>query len=108
MLRVMFNRFDKDGSGYISRENLQKMMHDDKTHFQGNDVDHILNKFGTDGKMNFEQFSLWWGSTYTTYNDDDALKRMVDEVNQEHEHMPPITEIDELAPHNSNVAVSRS
>lgn len=40
-LHVMFNRFDKDRKGYISKDDLQKMMRDDKTHFQGKDANHI-------------------------------------------------------------------
>lgn len=106
LLHTMFKKFDKEGKGYISRDNLQKMMKGDKTH--RNDVDHTLAKFGTDDKMSLQQFELWWGSTYTTYNDDAALGKMVDEVHEEQSHLPQITEMDELAPHNSNVAISRS
>lgn len=40
-LRVMFNRFDKDKKGFISMEDLQHMMKDDKTHFKGKDSSHI-------------------------------------------------------------------
>ena len=63
---VMFDRFDKERKGYISLKNLKDMMEDDKTHFQGRDADHIMNKYGTDGKMNIEEFKQWWNSTYTT------------------------------------------
>jgi Ca2+-binding EF-hand superfamily protein len=108
MVHTMFKKFDKEGKGYISRENLQKMMTGDTTTIQRDHVDHTMTKFGTDDKMSLEQFELWWGSTYTTYNDDAALQKMVDEVNEEQSHLPQISEMDELAPHNSNVAVSRS
>ena len=40
-LGVMFNRFDRDKKGYISTEDLHRMMKDDKTHFQGKDANHI-------------------------------------------------------------------
>ena len=63
---VMFDRFDKERKGFISLKNLKDMMKDDKTHFQGRDADHIMNKYGTDGKMNVEEFKQWWNSTYTT------------------------------------------
>ena len=63
---VMFDRFDKERKGYISLKNLKDMMKDDKTHFQGRDADHIMNKYGTDGKMGIEEFKQWWNSTYTT------------------------------------------
>jgi len=108
-LGVMFRRLDKDRKGYISKQNLQDLMKDDKTHFQGKDVDHILEKYGTEGKLSFEQFKMWWNSTYTTYNDDDALQRLVDEVQEEQNstHMEAIPELPEI-PHNSNVAISRS
>lgn len=67
-----------------------------------------MEKYGTDGKMTFANFELWWASTYTTYNED-ALTRIVEEVNDEN-HMESIPEIPELpeVPHNSNVAISRS
>ena len=73
----------------------------------------VVEKFGTDGKMTFANFELWWTSTYTTYNED-ALARIVEEVNDDtsgnHTGMEPIPEIPELSevPHNSNVAISRS
>ena len=63
---VMFDRFDKERKGYISLKNLYDMMKDDKTHFKGRDADHIMNKYGTDGKMNLDEFKQWWNSTYTT------------------------------------------
>ena len=63
---VMFDRFDKERKGYISLKNLKDMMKDDKTHFKGRDADHIMNKYGTEGKMNLDQFKQWWTSTYTT------------------------------------------
>jgi vancomycin resistance protein YoaR len=108
IIHTMFKKFDKEGKGYISRQNLQKMMKGDTANMQRNDVDHTLAKFGTDDKMSLEQFELWWGSTYTTYNDDSTLKNMVDEVHEEQTHLPQVAEMDEVAPHNSNVAISRS
>ncbi|GAX17751.1 hypothetical protein FisN_24Hh183 [Fistulifera solaris] len=105
-LRVMFNRFDKDRKGYISKDDLQKMMRDDKTHFQGKDANHIMEKYGTGDKMNFSAFELWWKSTYTTYSDD-ALSRMVEEVEASPSLLDPIPELPDV-PHNSNIVVSRS
>ena len=107
-LGIMFARFDKEKKGYISRQDLQAMMKDDKTHFQGRDVDHIMNKYGTDGKMDFNQFSTWWNSTYTTYNDGD-IANLVDQVHAEQQHMETIEET-ELPndPHITNKAVGRS
>ena len=63
---VMFDRFDKERKGFISLKNLKDMMKDDKTHFQGRDADHIMTKYGTDGKMSLDEFKAWWNSTYTT------------------------------------------
>ena len=67
-----------------------------------------MEKYGTDGKMTFSDFQLWWGSTYTTYNED-ALARIVEDVgdDQQANHMESIPELPEV-PHNSNVAISRS
>jgi Ca2+-binding EF-hand superfamily protein len=44
-LRVMYSRIDKDKKGYISKEDLQHMMRDDKTH--GKDANHISKSFIT-------------------------------------------------------------
>jgi hypothetical protein len=109
VIGVMFKRIDKEKKGYISEKNLEDMMRDDKTHFQGKDADHIMQKYGSDGKMSFVDFQTWWNSTYTTYNDD-ALGKIVEDVEAENsleQHMEPIPELPEV-PHNSNVAVSRS
>lgn len=73
----------------------------------------LVEKYGTDGKMTFTNFELWWNSTYTTYNDD-ALSRIVEEVkgegmeNSAHAalSMEPIPEGE--VPLKSNLAVSRS
>lgn len=80
-LRGIFDRFDKDKSGYISKDNLQQIIQDDKT-FKNADVEHILDKFGQNGKMTFEQFKFWWNSTYTTYNDDN-IRQIMDELDAE-------------------------
>lgn len=103
----MFARFDKENKGYISRRDLQSMMKDDKTHFQGRDVDHILTKYGSDSKMDFAQFSTWWNSTYTTYNSDDVAN-LVAQVDED-DHLESIEET-ELPQdrHISNKAVGRS
>jgi hypothetical protein len=120
-LKVMFDRIDKEKKGHISRKNLHAMMMDDKTHFQGSDVDRILAKYGSNDQMSFMEFKSWWNSTYTTYGDND-LERIVDEVDEEeaaaaaqHQHMDTLAENDDDGPiplpknqHISNVAVSRS
>lgn len=87
---VMFDRFDKDRKGHISLRDLQDMMKDDKTHIQGRDAAHIMNKYGVDGKMSLEEFKIWWNSTYTTYNDSD-IENMVNEINE----TEPMDSIDE-------------
>ncbi len=56
--------------------------------------------------MNFSDFELWWKSTYTTYSDD-ALSKMVEEVETSPSLLDPIPELPDV-PHNSNIAVSRS
>mmetsp|Transcript_22018 Transcript_22018/g.61204 ORF Transcript_22018/g.61204 Transcript_22018/m.61204 type:complete len:127 (-) Transcript_22018:1173-1553(-) len=108
-LGVMFKRFDKEKKGYISLKNLEEMMKDDKDHFQGRDAGHIMNKYGTNGKMNFEQFKAWWNSTYTTYNEGD-IANLVNEVENE-QHMDTIEEGELPLPgdqHITNKAVGRS
>jgi Ca2+-binding EF-hand superfamily protein len=80
-VRGIFDRFDKDKSGFISKENLQQIIQDDKA-FKNADVEHILSKFGDNGQMSFEQFKHWWNSTYTTYNDDN-IKQILDELDAE-------------------------
>jgi len=106
-LGVMFRRIDKEGKGYIDLNNLEQLMKDDKTYFKGNTATHIMEKFGNDGQMTLDNFSAWWGSTYTTYSDD-HMARLVEDAQEENEqHLDVIPELPEV-PHNSNVAVSRS
>ena len=124
-LQALFERMDKDKTGYISTKNLQDMMRDDKTYFQGKDAAYIVSKYGTDGKLSFEQFQNWWGSTYTTYDQSDDnmnIGNLVDEVKaeqlQQRRPTSSMHTIEELAdslpadalqvPHHTNVAVSRS
>ena len=104
---VMFRRIDKEGKGYINLKNLEDLMKDDRTHFKGDTATHIMEKFGNDGRMSLDNFSAWWGSTYTTYNDD-HMARLVEDAQEENEQqLNVIPELPEI-PHNSNVAVSRS
>lgn len=105
-LGVMFRRIDKEGKGYIDLKNLEQLMKDDKTYFKGNTAAHIMEKYGNDGQMSLDNFAAWWGSTYTTYNDD-HMARLVEDAQEENEHLDVIPELPEI-PHNSNVAVSRS
>lgn len=65
-----------------------------------------VEKYGTDDKMNLSAFELWWKSTYTTYNED-ALSKMVDEIENTPSLLDTIPETPDV-PHNSNIAVSRS
>lgn len=97
-LHIMFDRIDKEKKGFISMKNLEDLMRDDKTYFKGKDTSHIMSKYGTDGKMTFEQFKGWWGSTYTTYGESDGnnLGDLVDEVNNEKkEQLATIAELTE-------------
>jgi hypothetical protein len=105
VVKAMFDRFDKERKGYISKKNLQDLMRNDQTTLNCN---HIMEKYGTDGQLNYEQFKTWWCSTYTTYNDDATLDQIVEEVKEElqEQRLPPIGEMSEVR--NSNVAVSRS
>jgi hypothetical protein len=123
-LGVMFRQIDKQGKGFISRADLDRMMSDDKLHFGNKDVDHILEKYGTDQTLSFAQFETWWGSTYTAYNDDHgSLAQLVDEVHAEHPHLAlassegdssalastnPDSVASNLPPIHTSVAVGRS
>lgn len=104
-LHIMFDRIDKEKKGYISMKNLEDLMHDDAGFFQGKDTTHIMQKYGSDDKMTFEQFKGWWGSTYTTYGvaEEVNLSKLVDEVNdeknnKEQQQLDPISEISDSIP----------
>lgn len=111
-LTVMFNRIDKDGKGFIDLRDLQALMKDDfKAYFQGRGAEHIMQKYGTDGKMSFENFQMWWNGTYTTYNEDvlgktidDVLEQLPEEDEEEAGEAP----LPQTVPSNTNVAISRS
>jgi hypothetical protein len=115
---TMFRRIDREKKGYIDLKNLEQLMKDDKTYFAGRDVNHIMDKYGDgNGRMTLEHFQTWWNSTYTTYNDDDgAMARLVEDAQEENSREQQLLDaIPEFAsstitsaPHNSNVAVSRS
>jgi hypothetical protein len=129
-LGVMFGRIDKDGKGYIDLRDLKALMKDDyKAYFQGRGAEHIMAKYGQDDKMSLENFRHWWNSTYTSYNDDAALGKTIDEVLLQVDHNEKenkSTSEEELEPQpvdnhhdtrrvqdrnvpsNTNVAVSRS
>lgn len=96
------------GKGYIDQKNLSDLMKDDKTFFAGKGAVHIIEKYGIDGKMEMEQFTTWWNSTYTSYNED-ALAQLVDDAQTEDavEHVGSMPKRP-YGPHNSDVAVSRS
>jgi hypothetical protein len=120
-VRTIFDRLDKEKKGYLNEKNLQDLLRDERSFFQGKDATHILNKFGSDNKITFEQFKGWWSSTYTTYEDLD-LGALVDEVSADQSKQQqgkPVSRrkssLDETSdmdasspPLNSNVAVSRS
>ena len=65
-LRTLFDRFDVDNSGYIDKENLKQVLKDDKWMGNEDNIDRILEKYGTDGKITFQEFQNWWHSSYTT------------------------------------------
>lgn len=108
-LGLMFRRMDKGNTGFLTLMELKEMMKDDKHHFKGKDAGHIMEKYGTDGKMSFQQFSTWWNSTYTTYNND-AIADLVNAADAD--HMESIAEAGEVAlpvdKHLTNKAVGRS
>jgi hypothetical protein len=119
-LGVMFGRIDKDGKGYIDLRDLNALMKDDyKAYFHGRGAEHIMEKYGQEGQMSFENFQHWWNSTYTSYNDDAALAGTIDEVlrlEQQQQQQPP-EDAEESEPRplqgrnvpsNKNLAVSRS
>lgn len=87
-LHSMFQRIDKEGKGYINKINLDDLMKNDKSFFAGKGPSYILEKYGSDGKMTYEQFVLWWNSTYTTYNDE-AIEQIVQGTEKEQSHPQP-------------------
>lgn len=130
---VLFQQIDQEGKGYISLKNLEKFMRDrtgeNNTNITGSigsttapipinhgtDAKYIMNKYGTDNIMKFEQFQAWWSSTYTTYNDD-TIAKFVQEADADmstHLDLPMIPEDRAVTPKDEDVptpcvAVSRS
>lgn len=108
-VQVMFQRIDKKKKGYLDKSDLEKLMNDEML----GDADKIIQKYGTNNKMTYQNFELWWNSTYTTYNEDEITK-LVEEANvqdsksrqQSFNDLDMIKEDAEF--HNSNVAVHRS
>ena len=105
---VLFRRIDKDAKGYICLTDLQALMKDDlKAYFpEGRGAEHIVDKYGTNGRLTQEQFDVWWNSTYTTYGNDEALSKLVDEALEDDSDHNVL--VGQTIPSNANVAVSRS
>jgi hypothetical protein len=78
-LKAMFQRIDKEGKGFVDLRNLEDLMNNDNSHFGRKGASDILEKYGTNGKMTMEQFTTWWYSSYTTYNDE-TLAQIVQET----------------------------
>lgn len=107
---VLFRRIDKDRKGYICLDDLKALMKDDlKAYFpEGRGAEQIMTKYGVDGKLTQEQFEVWWNSTYTTYGNDDALSKLVDEALEDDASDHNVVAGGQSVPSNANVAVSRS
>jgi hypothetical protein len=102
-LLAMFRRIDKEGKGYIHVKNLDDLMKNDKTFFAEKGPTYILDKYGTDGKMTMDQFTMWWSSTYTTYNDD-TVAEIVHGAQMETNANPIVPR----RPQDFNVSITRS
>lgn len=111
---IIFQRIDKDGKGYLSLDDLKALMKDDlKAYFPaGRGAEHMMGKYGNDGKLTLEQFDLWWNSTYTTYNNEDAIGKLVDEAledDSEHNNAGRPNDLpDDCLRKSGNVAITRS
>ena len=78
-LQTIFNQFDTDDSGVITRENIfyamQKLGHE----MNRKEIDAIIQKHDKDGNgyLSFEEFSLVFGKT-VKLNDDIASSPLID------------------------------
>lgn len=73
-LRGMFNKFDADGSGFISQDEFMTLVTQSKLEVQDADVLSFFNKIDTnkDGRLSFEEFKFFY-----TYNEG-QFKEMMD------------------------------
>lgn len=73
-LRAMFNKFDADGSGYISKDEFITLVSQSKLEIPDPDVLNFFNKIDTnkDGKISLDEFRF-----YYTYNEGE-FKEMVE------------------------------
>ena len=57
-MRSIFNKYDKDGSGYLSQIELQRFFKSMETYFTKSELSEAMYIIDTnnDGKVNFEEF----------------------------------------------------
>ena len=57
-MRSIFNKYDKDGSGYLSQGELQRFFKSMETYFTKSELSEAMYIIDTnnDGKVNFEEF----------------------------------------------------
>ena len=57
-IRSIFNKYDKDGSGYLSQGELQRFFKSMETYFTKSELSEAMYIIDTnnDGKVNFEEF----------------------------------------------------
>ena len=57
-MRSIFNNYDKDGSGYLSKGELQRFFKSMETYFTKSELSEAMYIIDTnnDGKVNFEEF----------------------------------------------------
>jgi Ca2+-binding EF-hand superfamily protein len=61
-LQVLFRKYDKDSSGFLDKDELREVLYASNSAFTDEEVDVILSMLDSsgDGRITYEEFSLWW------------------------------------------------
>jgi len=62
-VKTVFNSFDKDGNGYLEREEIKSVAKELGAEFKSEEeLDKLMKLIDTngDGKISLEEFDFWW------------------------------------------------
>jgi calcium-dependent protein kinase len=86
LLKATFKRFDTDNSGYITAEDLRKVLGEA---FDGEDIEHLMEEaHAHDGKISVDEFIAFIKNPDAQEHHADAATRIIDKAAAHEDHAP--------------------